>query len=354
MISQTSEYLDSREEPAIEHNDRQKNFEIKPAKDPDRQKIFDARDAGITDPALTDGARNLFNYLLELSLNPYANNWRRGQVGISVTQLSERLSRSARAIYGWTRELVAQRHIWVTKLARPNTRPMNVYHITALQPHRQLGPEVAYDAMWGNGYRRPDQPMPLGARGATCTKRQVILNQYGKPISSKTLENAVATGKKCGSFPQVLREPPAQNDTCQPQTLRETPAKLAGDSRTKRHLPPAQNDTTPRQERAVLIESQIDKESTSETSSSVQRGHAFKKGGENGYLLHVLEVLSARSPREAELELANSGAWWRLKYREDADKACRVLAEIKRMITEGVPFTNNPGACAVDLWKRFV
>ena len=70
-------------------------------------------------------------------------------------------------------------------------------------------------------------------------------------------------------------------------------------------------------------------------------------------MLHVLEVLSAWSPKGAKQELTNSGAWWRLKYREDSDKACRVLAEIKRMITESVPFTVNPGACAVDLWKRF-
>lgn len=136
----------------------------------------------MTDPELSDGARNLFTLLLDYSLNPGRWFKRKGQVAISNTQLRERLSRSARAIYGWTRELIQQRHIWVTKWGRPNMQPMNVFHIAALQPDRQVGPEIQNEGMWGDGYRRPEMVMPLGARGGTCKKRHYLFDQYGKPV----------------------------------------------------------------------------------------------------------------------------------------------------------------------------
>lgn len=354
MRNEIAEYAPQANEGLGQSNHKEKTFELVRSKDPTDHLIIRAREDAVTDPELTDGARNLFTFLLDLANNPYVNGGRKGQITISNTQLRARLKRSSRAIYGWTKELVEQRHIWVTKFPRPNMHPMNVFHITAQQPKREICLELPGDGLWGNGYRRPDQVMPLGARGGTCTKRHYLLDAFGAPLYAQTLENRAPTRTGYTSPPQNLRGVPAQNDTCPPQNLRGDTAKLAGATRTKQHLAPAQNDTTPPQKPALLRESQIEKESTLETSLSVQRGHAFKKGGENGYLLHVLEVLSARSPREAKLELTNSGAWWRLKYREDADKAYRVLAEIKRMITESVPFTNNPGACAVDLWSRFV
>ena len=253
--------------PSIEHlvgpddqsgDTRQKNFDIVPAKDRDTHKIFKARLEAITDGELTDGARNMFTFLLDLAFNPRVNNDRRGQIAISTTKLSEWLDRSERAIYGWTRELVKQRHVWVSKLPRPNMHAMNVFHITALQPIREMRQEVANDGMWGNGYRRPDQVMPLGARGGTCKKRQVLFDQYGNPIVAQTLDFAAPARKECGSLPQNLREPTAQNDTSHPQNLREEPAKLAGATRKKQHLAPAKNDSSPPQKPAVLRESQVE------------------------------------------------------------------------------------------------
>jgi hypothetical protein len=245
---------------------RQKNSGIVPAKDSDTQKILKARLEAVTDAELTDGARNLFTFLLDLALNPRVNNDRRGEITISNTQLREWLDRSARAIYGWTKELVKQRHVWVSKLPRPNMHPMNVFHITALQPIREMRQDVASDGLWGNGYRRPDQVMPLGARGGTCTKRHCLLDQFGRPANTKTLENSPPTRKECTPPPQILREGPAQNDTCHPQILREAPAQ--NDTRPPQNLrgAPAKNVTSPTQKPAVLIESQI------ETETPVQKG----------------------------------------------------------------------------------
>ena len=65
----------------------------------------------------------------------------------------------------------------------------------------------------------------------------------------------------------------------------------------------------------------------------------------------VREVFQRSHPGLAEAELANWGGWWRNRYRENAAKARRVLAEIGAMIKER-RVTANPGAAAIDLWKR--
>ena len=254
----SAEYLSDRVEPPSEPSNGQKKFDLKPAKDPSEHVIIRAREDAVTDPELTDGARNLFTFLLDLANNPYVNNGRKGQIAISNTQLCERLTRSSRAIYGWTKELEEQRHIWVSKLPRPNMHAMNVFHITAQQPKREIRQELPGDGMWGNGYRRPDQVMPLGARGATCKKRHYLFDRFGNPMFVETLDNRAPSRMECPPPPQNLREAPAQNDTSHPQNLREEPAKFAGGTRTKRHLPPAKNDTRTPQKTAVLRESQIE------------------------------------------------------------------------------------------------
>ena len=66
----------------------------------------------------------------------------------------------------------------------------------------------------------------------------------------------------------------------------------------------------------------------------------------------LVGVLERCGPKLMGKELANWGGWWRNRYREDAGKAERVLAEIGSMIREG-RVLRNPGAAAMDLWKRF-
>ncbi len=255
-----TDYDEGRRPPTNQAPHEQK-FRIEKAQDPDTAKILGARMDVLTDRELTDGARMLFTLLLDLALDPQCWFKRRGQVAISNMQLRERLYRCARSIYGWSRELVSQRHVWMNKLGRPNMQPMNVFHITALQPQRDHGPELPSEGMYGNGYRQPEMVMPQGARaGGVGKKRHYLFDAYGKPLYAQVPDNSLPTGKFCGSHPQNLRVTPARNDTCHPQNLRETGAKLAGATRTKGHLPPAQNVTTPPQEQAVFIESKIETE----------------------------------------------------------------------------------------------
>jgi hypothetical protein len=219
--------------------------------DPQTKIILGARMDVLTDADLTDGAKNLFNLLLDLSLNPDVNQRRRGQILISTTQLCERLHRSKRSIWSWKKELTEKRFIWISKFLRPNMHAMHRFHIAALDPVQQGREEVPGDGLWGNGYRRPDQPtMPLGARAQSGKKRHLLVDRLGNPLFSNSAINEPPTrkerhfspanfaggnGKKYTSHPQNLREHDAQNITSAPQNLRTAGVHFAGENGTKEH-----------------------------------------------------------------------------------------------------------------------
>jgi hypothetical protein len=62
----------------------------------------------------------------------------------------------------------------------------------------------------------------------------------------------------------------------------------------------------------------------------------------------VLKPIGARKTR---LELDNWGGWWRNRFRENPDKAQRVIDDVANMVKEG-RILKSFGAAAVDLWSR--
>ena len=264
MNTDISEYLD---QPSSSGPD--KKFRLERALDPETQKILIARMSVATDRTLSFGARNFFTLLLDLALDPTYHQGRRGQVAMSNTQLRERLNASARAIYGWTRQLESQLHIWLSKLPRPNTHAMNVFHVTALQPKKFHGPELPGDGSWGNGYRRPAQPMPKGARGGTCKKHHYLVDQFGNPLFAQNADSEPGTRTFCAGSPQNLRETPEKKDMCHPQHLRETPAKKDTSHPQNLRGAPAKTVTSDEQERAVLRESLVGVRDSTEVKGSL-------------------------------------------------------------------------------------
>ena len=65
----------------------------------------------------------------------------------------------------------------------------------------------------------------------------------------------------------------------------------------------------------------------------------------------VKATMESFSTKFATAELENWGGWWRNRYREDPDKAGRVLAEIRSMVKER-RIQTNPGKAATDFWAR--
>jgi len=82
-------------------------------------------------------------------------------------------------------------------------------------------------------------------------------------------------------------------------------------------------------------------------------GEPPKKGDdrEGNFLKDLREGFHRFSPKEAAAEINNWGGWWRNRYRENPDKAQRVLNEVLSMIKER-KIKRNPGAAGVDLWNR--
>ncbi len=62
-------------------------------------------------------------------------------------------------------------------------------------------------------------------------------------------------------------------------------------------------------------------------------------------------MLLAFDPATAQDELNNWGGWWRNRFRENADKATRVLADVATLVKEH-RIKVSPGAAAHDLWRR--
>ena len=82
-------------------------------------------------------------------------------------------------------------------------------------------------------------------------------------------------------------------------------------------------------------------------------GEPHKKGDdrEGNFLQDLREGFHRFSPKEAAAEINNWGGWWRNRYRENPDKAQRVLHEVLSMIKER-KIKRHPGAAGVDLWSR--
>ena len=83
-------------------------------------------------------------------------------------------------------------------------------------------------------------------------------------------------------------------------------------------------------------------------SASLPRKSA---GAEKEFLAQVLEMFNAWNPGSADNQLTNWGGWWRNRFRQDAGKAQRVLADVRLLVKEG-RILQDPGAAAHDLWKR--
>lgn len=174
-------------------------FELKRKEDPTALTAIRTREEVCDDPELSDGSVRLFVRLLDMALNPALNNNRRGQVIVSQMKLASLLHCDERSIRRRTDELVRKNFLWTTLIPRPNTKPILCYHVTAFQEKKQVEQEIPGDGLWGNGHRRMDSGFARTGIEATGHKRRMgslLLDAFGKPISSNFLENTPVTGQK--------------------------------------------------------------------------------------------------------------------------------------------------------------
>jgi hypothetical protein len=73
--------------------------------------------------------------------------------------------------------------------------------------------------------------------------------------------------------------------------------------------------------------------------------------GEREFLQEVRDTCDIGRPGRGSKELRDWGGWWRNRFRENPDKARRILAEVRSMDKEQ-RLAVGPGPAAYDLWSR--
>ncbi len=107
----------------------------------------------------------------------------------------------------------------------------------------------------------------------------------------------------------------------------------------------------------ALKQSQSQSQSHSQNDSHAERStlNASAKRpvrkAEAAFMSDLSRMLLAFDPASAQSELKNWGGWWRNRFRENPDKARRILADIHSQVKEA-NISKTPGAAAVDLWNR--
>jgi hypothetical protein len=108
------------------------------------------------------------------------------------------------------------------------------------------------------------------------------------------------------------------------------------------------------------LQSNVSKRTVTNPSNTVNPAERLTLSGEapkgdskpeTEFLESLHETLHRFSPAKATAELRNWGGWWRNRFRENPDKARRVLADVGSMVREH-RIRRNPGAAGLDLWNR--
>lgn len=340
-----------------------KIFKLERAENPDTLTAVHAREKCCEDKNLSNGAVRLFCRLLDFALNPYVNLGKKGQVIVSQLKLATLINCAPRSIRNRTEELLTFDYVWLSKIPRPNTYPILCYHITAFQARKDTRLEMSADGLWGNCARRfgPQDGGSAARKKANDQNLPVasfLVDRFGKPISriSSVFPLPAATAAPCQQQPVAADS--SNGSPLPAATAAGFSAGVAADSSNHSPLSAATAAPSPRQPVADLGETQPEVEQVLEPHFERSTGFNASKGGfgknsaENRFLFEVGEMMERWKRGSAKAELQNSGGWWRMSYRADADLMRRVLSDTLLQVKEGKIFT-TPGQAAVDLWKRW-
>lgn len=298
------------------------------------------------------------------------NNY--GSIVTSITKLSDRYQHDRDSIAKWLHILEAQRVVW-TEHEWPNL----VIHISAAVPSPKTR-AASSQRVSARASRARIEANP-GAEGVGTPffaqkPKEPASNAegIGKSCGDVPARHAEGVGKTCPQLPQDLPTSSAHDDRQHPHTPPTTPAPSAG---TYPHVLPtpsaslAEDVGTRTRFKPVVSGKKAPGERSPETGKgktgekSIKRStvlNAIEPGAKSGkkalrekvFLLDVAAVMDRWKKGHSKYEMTNSGAWWRLAWRKDADLIERVLADVLCQVKES-KIGDSPGAAAVDLWKRW-
>ena len=215
----------------------------------------------------------------------------------------------------------------------------------AMSPAVELAHRRLCDYYWSTG-----QFPLLGANGLRelfrCRSRAIEPVLKGLQKAGWTL----VRGKLTHPMPAAVL---ANAETAHRQAIER--GRLSGLVRWRKRLEQAARDDL-QQTPALPFEHDKKEKRRVLTRSAAERSTLSAKAGAVGnkpaaQFLDEVRGLFPGNPKRADTELANWGGWWTNRFRENPDKARRVLAEVASMVRER-RITSNPGAAAFDLWKR--
>ena len=280
------------------------------------------------------GAKWLFGQLSDLSFMHRFGGDGFGKIYISIKDLHRIFGHDMESLRKWRNALVSTGWIWFRELW-----PKSEWGIAAVCKQPELFGGFEYveqiargEAMDAHGLRAEAKTANSNGNNGnigldSAADAHGVCGVAAQSVRKIRIEGAVNAHGVTGQVPSEGAANPA--DQC------GTSAQVNGKD------PLTQGGKTPH-----LKESPVVKEH-GESSLSSSAGLPARKSrlGEREWLQDLGYIVGPK-------ELANWGGRWRNRYRENPDKARRVLAELRSMAREK-RITRNAGACADDLWKRF-
>lgn len=286
-----------------------------------------------------------------------------GSMTNSLRRLATRYGHNKDTLKNWSDILIAKEVIWVDD----SEWPFRNWHISAIVPQpaaRANSSQIARAKASAAKERRVSEKPGQSVFAAKNGKSLNVSEEPGQIDPTKPVNLSGDLGQ---SEPDSRTHRPKNPDNKRPENRTHRPNGSARLSEEYGLQQPESSDspcgngrnrpstnTLPAGKGAAL-ETSPDVSTQKGEFKSVQRVSALKKPlkGESAFFDRLGEVLGRYDPKWAKEELTQSGPWWRMKFREDADKMMRVLADVENRIKEGHAFERNPAAYAVDNWKRF-
>ena len=251
-------------------------------------------------------------------------------------------------------ELIAGNYVWTSLRPGISHKPITVWHITAFCPRRQASENVPGQGLIGNGKRRHDHGFEKTGMAATGRQRRAeggLLDHRGKPILLNYMEFAAVSGQKEPVTPDNFdrsQRTPASSDRGQLRPLTEDTSVLSQRSDLTAHsgqnCPVTPGAGVRHKESQIPLEREISKsKSTSKSLGGAVGGGNGRKSSREADFLERVCVLIGRKNFE------RFGGQWTARFREDATKAERVLADAVATKREG-EVHSNPGGFMNSLW----
>jgi len=354
----------------------------------------------LTDKNLSAGAARMFCLLVKLSWQPKHGGRYKGRVGsicISTRELGKLLNADIKSFFdrkqrkrdedgkwqdtgavnqGWISSLVGGGYVWLGRHRIPNIpdeKSINVYNVCCLIPQTHQPNLPWSDGNWGGEVIEAGEVFGAGEGGAPVKGSGYDQAENGFP-GVQTAKNP-KMGAPNGNFGDLgapkkgscqYPKTGAPNSPLREQAIpengsRELPKRgVASSQKGELAIPENGSSQLPKTGagssqkggskeslKEPRLEKKIPRAFNRDNRSSEEGETGGKKAGEDDFMLLAMQTFG-------KPEMANNGGLWRTLYRQNSDKAWRVINDVVQTLkTNPTEIQTTPCKFAMDLWGRF-